>query len=182
MTTQTAPSNNRGNSVVAIFETHDAAEAAIRHLEGAGVDMHTLSIVGQGYEKEEKVIGYYNTGDRMKAWGKRGAFWGGIWGWLFGAAFFAIPGVGQIAVAGPLVAGLVGALRGAAIVGGVSALGAALTGLGIPKDSVIRYEEAIKADRFVVIAQGAEAEVARARSILAGTHPSTLDEHIAVAA
>lgn len=143
--------------------------------------MHTLSIVGQGYEKEEKVLGYYTTGDRMKLWGKRGAFWGGIWGWLFGAAFFTIPGVGQIAVAGPLVAGLVGALRGAAIVGGASALGGALSGLGIPKDSVIRYEAAIAADQFVVIAQGTEAEVARARTILAGANPATLDEHIAVA-
>lgn len=182
MTTQTALPDNGGNTAVAVFETHEAAEAAVRHLQKAGVDMHTLSIVGQGYEKEEKVVGYYNTGDRMKAWGKRGAFWGGIWGWLFGAAFFVIPGLGQIAVAGPLVAGLVGALRGAAIVGGVSALGGALTGIGIPKDSVIRYEAAIRADRFLVIAQGTEAEVTRARSLLAGTHPSTLDEHIAVAA
>lgn len=166
MTTQTAPSNNGGNSAVAVFETHEAAEAAVRHLQGAGVDMHTLSIVGQGYEKEEKVVGYYNTGDRMKAWGRRGAFWGGIWGWLFGAAFFVIPGLGQIAVAGPLVASLVGALRGAAIVGGVSALGGALTGIGIPKDSVIRYEAAIRADRLLVIAQGTEAEVTRARKFL----------------
>jgi hypothetical protein len=47
---------------------------------------------------------------------------------------------------------------------------------------VIRYEAAVRADRFLVIAQGIEAEVARARSILAGTHPTTLDERIAVAA
>ena len=182
MVDQITVSENEKNSVVAVFETHEAAESAVRQLDKAGVDMHTLSIVGQGYEKEEKVLGYYTTGDRIKLWGKRGAFWGGIWGWLFGAAFFMIPGVGQIAVAGPLVAGLVGALRGAAIVGGLSALGGALSGLGIPKDSVIRYEAAIQADQFVVIAQGTEAEVSRARSILAGANPTTLDEHVAVPA
>jgi len=142
--------------VVAGFATHEAAESGIRQL-------------------------YSTTGDRMKVWGKRGAFWGGIWGWRFGAALFMIPGVGQIAVAGPLVAGLVGALRGAAIVGGASALGGALSGLGLPKDAVIRYEAAIQADQFVAIAQGTEAEVTRARSILAGASPTTLDEHIAVA-
>lgn len=182
MINQTAVPDNSRNSVVAVFETHEAAESAVRQLDKAGVDMHTLSIVGQGYEKEEKVLGYYTTGDRMKVWGKRGAFWGGIWGWLFGAAFFVIPGVGQIAVAGPLVAGLVSALRGAAIVGGISALGGALSGLGLPKDAVIRYEAAIQADQFVVIAQGTEAEVSRARSLLAGANPTTLDEHIAVPA
>ncbi len=178
---QVATRNDEQGSVVAIFETHDEAEAAIRQLDKAGIDLHKLSIVGQGYEKEEKVLGYYDTGERMKLWGKRGAFWGGIWGWLFGAAFFMIPGVGQIAVAGPLVGALLGALRGAAIVGGASALGGALSGIGIPKDSVLRYETAIAADRFVVIVQGTEAEISKARSVLAETHPSTLDEHVAVA-
>ena len=32
----------------------------------------------------------------MQYWGKLGAFWGGIWGLLFGAAFFAIPGIGPV--------------------------------------------------------------------------------------
>jgi len=40
-----------------------------------------------------------------------GAFWGAIWGWSFGAAFFAIPGIGPILVAGPLVAWIVAALK-----------------------------------------------------------------------
>jgi hypothetical protein len=30
-----------------------------------------------------------------------GAFWGGLWGLLFGAAFFAIPGIGPVVIAGP---------------------------------------------------------------------------------
>jgi hypothetical protein len=54
------------------------------------------------------VIGYYNAGDRMKYWGKLGAFWGGFWGLLFGSAFFLIPGVGPLLVAGPLVGWIVG--------------------------------------------------------------------------
>ena len=38
--------------------------------------MNQLSIVGRDYHTEEHVVGYYNAGDRMKYWGKLGAFWG----------------------------------------------------------------------------------------------------------
>ena len=69
--------------------------------------MKKLSIVGKGYHTDEQVVGYYNTGDRMKYWGKVGAFWGGFWGLLFGSALFMIPGLGPILVAGPLVAWIV---------------------------------------------------------------------------
>ena len=66
------------NSVVAIFESHDRAEDAIRELQKSGFDMKKLSIIGKDYHTEENVVGYYNTGDRMKYWGKLGAFWGGF--------------------------------------------------------------------------------------------------------
>ena len=69
----------------------------------------------------------------MKYWGKLGAFWGGLWGLLFGSTFFLVPGVG------PIVSWIVGALQGAAVVGGISAVGAALYGIAIPKDSVLTH-------------------------------------------
>jgi hypothetical protein len=68
------------NSVVAIFDTHNQAEDAIRELQKNGVDMKELSIVGKDCHTEENVVGYYNTGDRMAYWGKLGAFWGGSGG------------------------------------------------------------------------------------------------------
>ena len=82
------------NAVVAVYATHAEAEEAVKELQRAGIDMHTLSIVGKDSHTDEHVVGYYNTGDRMKYWGKIGAFWGGFWGLLFGSAFFAIPGLG----------------------------------------------------------------------------------------
>ena len=106
------------NSVVAIFKSHDQAEDAVRELQKDGFDMKKLSIVGKDYHTDEHVVGYYNTGDRMMYWGKLGAFWGGFWGLLFGSAFFWVPGVGPVLVAGPLVMWIVGALEGAAAVGG----------------------------------------------------------------
>jgi len=129
--------------------------------------MKKLSLVGKDYHTEEDVVGYYNTGDRMKKWGKLGAFWGGFWGILFGSAFFFVPGVGSIAVGGSLVATIVGGLEGAVAVGGLSALGAGLFGLvGIPKDSVLKYETAVKSDKYLVIVHGTKEEKEKALDLL----------------
>ena len=106
------------NSVVVIFTSHDQAESAVRELQKGGFDMKKLSIVGKDYQTEEQVVGYYNIGDRMLYWGKLGAFWGGFWGLLFGSAFFVVPGIGPLLVAGPLVMWIIGALEGAVVTGG----------------------------------------------------------------
>ena len=169
-------------SVVAVYNTHSQAEEAVKELQRAGIDMHALSIVAKDYHTDEQVVGYYNVGDRMKRWGKTGAFWGGFWGLLFGSAFFAIPGLGPLLVAGPLVAWIVGALEGAVVVGGLSALGAALYGIGVPKDSVLQYETALKADSFLVMAHGSAEEMARAKTVLGKLNPSRLDAHAGAAA
>ena len=169
---------NKDNSVVAIYPSHTAAEAAIKELQQSGFDMKKLSIVGRDYHTDEHVVGYYNVGDRMKHWGKIGAFWGWIWGCLFGSAFFFIPGIGPLLIAGPLVGWLVGALESAVVVGGLSALGAGLYGLGIPKDSILQYETALKSDKFVVIVHGSGDETTRAKEILNRTNPETLEHHL----
>jgi hypothetical protein len=168
---------NKNNSVVAIYPTHTDAEAAIKELQQSGFDMKKLSIAGRDYHTDENVVGYYNAGDRMKHWGKIGAFWGWIWGCLFGSAFFFIPGIGPLLIAGPLVGWLVGALESAVVVGGLSAIGASLYGLGIPKDSILQYETALKADKFVVIAHGSIDETTQAQKILNRTKPETLQHH-----
>ena len=165
------------NAVVAVYNTHVEAEEGVKELQKSGFDMKKLSIVGKDYHTEEHVTGYYNAGDRMKYWGKMGAFWGGIWGLLLGGAFFAIPGIGPVLVAGPLVAWIVAALEGAAVFGGVSAIGAGLYSVGIPKDSVLRYETALKADKFLVLAHGTVAEVTKARDILRTTRAAEIGMH-----
>jgi hypothetical protein len=164
-------------SVVAVFGASQDAEQAVKELQRSGYDMKKLSIVGKDYHTEEHVVGYYNAGDRMKYWGKFGAFWGGLWGLLFGAAFFWVPGVGQLVVGGPLVTWIVGALEGAAVIGGLSALGAGLYSIGIPKDSVLKYETAIKSDKFLLVAHGTRDEVEKAKQILDNSPAHAVDIH-----
>ncbi len=165
------------NAVVAVYASHVEADAAVKELQRAGIDMHSLSIVGKDTHTDEHVVGYYNTGDRMKYWGKTGAFWGGFWGLLFGSAFFAIPGLGPVLVAGPLVAWIVGGLEGAAVVGGLGAIGAGLYGMGIPKDSVVEYELALKTDKFLLMVHDQASEVEKARRIIASTQPIDVKLH-----
>jgi hypothetical protein len=167
----------KNNSVVAIFKSHVEAETAVKELQRAGYDMQKLSIVGRDYHTDENVVGYYNAGDRMKYWGKLGAYWGGFWGLLFGSGFFLVPGVGPLLVAGPLVGWIVAALEGAAVVGSLSVLGAGLFSLGIPKDSILQYETAVKSGKYLVIAHGSDAETLRARDIIKNANPEILAEH-----
>jgi uncharacterized membrane protein len=170
------------NSVVAIFASHNQAEDAVRELQKDGFDMKKLSIVGKDYHTDEQVVGYYTTGDRMMYWGKLGGFWGGFWGLLLGSAFFWVPGIGQLVVAGPLVMWIVGALEEAAVFAGLSALGAGLYSIGIPKNSVLQYETAVKNDKLLLVAHGTADEVQRARDLLDQTGAETTTVHAEPAA
>jgi hypothetical protein len=157
------------NTVVAVYGTHVEAEEAVKKLQRGGVDMHMLSIVGKDTHTEEHAVGYYNNCDRMKYWGKTGAFWGGLWGMMVGSAFFFIPRIGPLLVAGPLITWIVGAAEGAVVVGGLSAIGAGLIGMGIPRDSVVEYEVALKTDQFLLMAHGTPAELENVKNIMATT-------------
>jgi hypothetical protein len=167
------------HSVIAVFDDHNAADAAVKRLSAGGFDMTKLSVVGKGYHTEETITGFYNVGDRMKLWGKRGAMWGGLWGLFFGGLFLTIPLVGHVIFLGYIAAAAMSAAEGAVVLGGLSALGAALSSLGIPKDSVLNYETAIKADGFLVMAHGSVTEMVRAKDILASGHPSSIEHHTA---
>jgi hypothetical protein len=156
---------------VAVFDRHQDAEIAIRELQRVGFDMKKLSIIGRDYHTEEHAVGFYNGGDRVRHWGKLGAFWGGLFGIVFAPAFFFIPGIGPILTGGLIGSFLMGTIEGAAVGaavgGGGSALVAALSGMGIPKNSVIQYEADLKANKFVLSASGTVAEVERARGVIA---------------
>lgn len=165
------------DSVIAVFADHLGAEDGVKRLAAAGFEMKTLSVVGKGFHIEDKVVGFYNTGDRVKFWGLRGAFWGGLWGLFFGGLFLTVPIVGHVVVLGYLAATLFSAVETAITAGGLSALAAGLYSIGIPKDSVIKYESDVKTDGFLVMAHGSPAEMARAREILKAANPTRIDLH-----
>jgi uncharacterized membrane protein len=149
-----------------MYNSHEEAEQAVKSLQKSGYNMKNLSIVGKDYHTDENVVGYYNMGDRMMQWGGNGAFWGSLWGLMVGSAFFMIPGVGPVLIAGSFVSAMVGALEGAVVVGSMGALGAALFSVGIPEDSIVEYETEIKAGKFMLLTNGTTEEMAKARDVL----------------
>jgi hypothetical protein len=169
-------SMKNSDTAVAVFADHKAAEAAVKKLTADGFDMKNLSVVGKGYHTDEKVVGFYNAGDRIKFWGTRGLFWGGLWGLFFGGLFLTTP-FGPVVALGYLSAMLVAAIENAVIVGGLTTIGAAIYSMGIPKDSVIQYEADVKADSFLVMAHGTAEEVARAKVSLTPLNSSRLVLH-----
>lgn len=96
---------------------------------------------------------------------------------LFGSALFFVPGIGPLIVFGPLVGWIVAGLEGAVVVGGLGAVAAALYSIGIPRNSSVKYETALKSDKFLVIAHGSSDEVAKAKSILEMAGAEQTDVH-----
>ena len=88
-----------------------------------------------------------------------------------------VPIVGQVMVLGYLATAVASAVEGALVVGGIGVLGAALASVGVPKDSVLQHETALKADEFLVTAHGSDPELTRARAILAAAGPSSIELH-----
>ena len=170
-------SKNDTDIAVAVYEQHAQAENGVKALQRAGFDMKKISIIGKDYESEEHVIGFLNAGDRAKIFAKYGAFWGGLMGMLFGSALMFVPVVGHVVVLGPLAAMLFSGLRGAVVVGGVSALAGALTAIGIPKDSVLQYETALSANKYLLMVHGDDQEISRAQEVLRTSGLSSFEQH-----
>ena len=162
--------------IIAVYNTHDEAERAVKEMQRCGFNMKKLSIVGRDFQTEENIVGYYNIGDRTAYWGKQGAFWGGMWGLLFGSALFIISGFGPLVIAGTFVATVVAGLEGAVVVGGISALGAALFSIGIPKNSVVEYETDVKAGKYVMIVHGNAQDLEKARETILHTGARRMDD------
>lgn len=113
----------------------------------------------------------------MKYCGKLGTFWNGVWSLLPEAAAFMIPEVGFVLVGGPLVSSIVGELEDGSNHRAPSPLRAGLSSIGLPKQSILKYEAALQADRYVVIAHGAAQEVTKAKSIIQNTWPLEFSLH-----
>jgi len=109
------------NAVVGVYHAHTDAEAAVKALQKSGFDMQKLSSVGKDSQTEEHVVGYYNAGDRMQFGAHGGPCGAGCGACCSGRLSFLSRGIGPVIVFGPLVGGLVGALEGAVVVGGLTA-------------------------------------------------------------
>jgi hypothetical protein len=164
-------------SVVAIYQTHAAAEGALEAVQQAGIDLMHLSIVAKRFNSEEHALSYYVSGDRTKCRGGRGVLWGALWGSLFGSALLVLPAVGPVVVMGPLVGWMASALGGAVVGGATGILAVGLASIGIPKDSIAKYELEVKAGHYLVLAHGDAALLERVRALLTAAGAAQVSSH-----
>jgi uncharacterized membrane protein len=163
------------STVIAVYPDHTSAEEAVRRLQQDGIPMHDVSIIGKDFQAVEKPLGYVTTGSVAKEGAKVGAWTGGIFGLLVGAAFLILPGVGPVIAFGPLSVALLGGLEGALAGAALGGLTGALVGLGVSKDKAIRYESEVKAGKFLVTLRGDAAETQRAKALFSGGKAQTTE-------
>jgi uncharacterized membrane protein len=159
-------------STVHTFHSMIEAENAVKHLIDQKFPKNQISIVTQNIETEKQIHGYVSVGDVAKETSATGAWLGGLFGLLAGAAFIFVPGVGPLIVAGPFAAALLGGAEGVLVGATSGGLLGALLGWGVSREHILKYEESIKTGDYLVIANGDEAQVSQARSILDGTTAS----------
>ncbi|MCG6941876.1 MAG: hypothetical protein LJE69_11580 [Thiohalocapsa sp.] len=166
---------------IALAAFYADADAAHRHLivlMRGDVPMHRVSVLGRADAGGNRPLGVYysGVGERMRGWGGSGAFWGGIFGLLGGAAgLFVLPGIGPVMAAGPLVATLTNAAvgteagtgaGGALTAGAAQWLAAAIHRLGIPAFWVDGMRRRLADGETVVLLLMAPQEAARWRPLL----------------
>ena len=149
-----------------VFNSRPEAMAAIQKLEKTGFDTKKLSLVGTGLDGEQHPVGFYAETDAIKTFGTSDAFWTGVWALLLAPAMLFIPGLGLMGMAGPVVSVLVGGVEGAVMIGGMSALGLALTKIGVPEAHAAEYEAALKKDKYVLITHGTADDAAQVDAVL----------------
>jgi predicted phage tail protein len=165
------------NSTVGVYATLSAAEGAVRKLDEGKFPIRQISVVAKDLQDEKKVHGYVTACDVSKSGAKTGAWVGGLFGVLVGAAFVWIPGVGPAVIAGSLSSMLLGGIEGAVAGSAMGGILAGLSAWGISKQQIIKYEERVKAGSYLVIAHGSPEEAAQARNLLQDSGAMELNLH-----
>ncbi len=167
------------SSAVAVYAHIDDAEEAVQQLGKGGFPIQHVSIITKNIGTEKKIHGFVTSCDVAKSAATTGAWVGGIFGLLVGAAFLWVPGVGPLIVAGSLASAVLGGVEGAVTGAAVTGVLGWLVSLGISKQHILKYEEVVKAGKYLLIAHGTPDEVAKAKQILSGTKPAELTVHAA---
>ncbi len=156
------------NCCAVIYPNSDAVVQALGELQTAGCDLRQVSVIARGCQGKERAVGIYRTEDRIRFLGQQDSFWNDVWSRLADSAFFWEPDFGPLAVAGQIVNMMVHDLERVDIGNNFSLPGTALFIVGVPRSSIKEYEQAIKAEKFLLLFHGEQQEVERVCDVLHG--------------
>jgi hypothetical protein len=166
------------SSIVGIYATLAEAEEAVKALKDHGFPVQNVSIVARpGEDEVSSFPGFVTSGDVARASATVGAWVGGLCGILAGSALIWVPGFGPLVVAGSVSAMMLGGVEGAIAGAAVSGALGWLVGLGISKEKIPRYEEAVRAGKFLLIAHASSEQITLAHKILTGSRAEHIDTH-----
>lgn len=149
-------------TVIGLFDTFGQAESAVHELETMGMPENRISVVASNNNDEYTQYRDTHPATATGTGASTGAVVGGLGGILLGLGLLAIPGLGPLAAAGPLVAGLTGAGVGAATGGIIGAL----TDIGVPEEHAGYFAEGIRRGGTLVTVQADNNNVDRIIDIL----------------
>ena len=162
---------------VAAFTKLAEAEDSVRRLLNGGLSAEKISVLGKDIQCEKQVHGFVTSFDVAKKAAAGSAWFGGLFGLLAGAAFVWVPGVGPLVVAGSLTATLLGGIEGAVGAAAAGGILGWLSALGIDKRHIVKYEDHLKAGRYLVVVTGSVDDLELADSILGDTENAGLHLH-----
>jgi len=161
---------NASNSCIAIYppssEEREALPRVIKELLSLDYPSDKLSVIGKGSLLEEKAIGIVMTKDKLTYKGEQEAFWHSLWDLISGEAFFMMPELGSLAMAGGVSTLLLDEDTGTFDYQDYSELGRALHQLGVPKSNVKYYETLIKAGQVILVVQGNYQDIEKAGELV----------------
>ncbi|RJS61620.1 general stress protein [Bacillus sp. PK3_68] len=136
--------------IIGVYETEKQAQAAVEDLQRKGYNFEQISIVAKNIE------GLESNSDQVKPNETEGIIAGATAGGIIGLASFfvgisalAVPGIGPIIAAGPLLLTLGGAVSGAAAKNG--GLIGALQEIGLDEGEARRYEEDVRKGKILIV-------------------------------
>lgn len=142
--------------------------------DGLTRDVVVRDVDRDGFVEREAIVRDVNDGSEVAEGAGVGALIGGLGGLLVGLGALAIPGVGPIIAAGPILAAITGAGLGAVTGGMVGAL----ADLGIPGEEAQVYTEGVRRGYNMVAVQAPESRVDQAKLIMDRAGLVDLQQHV----
>jgi len=170
------------NAVIAIYRNHELATGAVRTAIRCGLDRSRFSLVARDHLAGDRALANDPPGGVVKSWGKLGVFgtnvWGpGLWNLVIGWTSAWVPGIGPLLIGGWMASLMLGSSHGAAVFGHLTPLGAGLYRIGVTKQGIWRYEEAVRRGRYLLIIVGNPDDVTQAGRLLSGTQAEVVALH-----
>jgi len=157
---------SRKNACVLLYSSYQDARLAVEKLQAHSFNMKTVSIIARRSAKQQQFFGTPASDEQISFQNIPARLWKSLWELPGGALFFTLADFGALVAAGSIVALLMQEKKDMDINNGFTVLSTALFNMGIPRESISQYEDAVKAEKVLLTVNGIRSDVEQACQIL----------------